>query len=174
MGRSNLGLSWIQGDSLTNLAVPVWNWGLYYEALIRRIQSRALQTEYEESTKALNYYWGLSAGAVDVYVSDQLPDGVKRLAELLKRGITSGLCDPFQGPLFNQQGEQMSQENAFLTMDQIISMDWLVNSIQGQIPSYEELSDTGKATVDMVGVERLIRSKKNPEGTHPSDGGDQS
>jgi basic membrane lipoprotein Med (substrate-binding protein (PBP1-ABC) superfamily) len=174
MGRSNLGLSWMTEDSLTNLAVPVWNWGLYYEAMIRRIQSRALQTEYEESSKALNYYWGLSAGAVDVYVSEQLPDGVKHLAEYLKRGITTGLCNPFQGPLYSQQGERMVQEHSILTMEQIITMDWLVSTIEGRIPAYEELSDTGKATVDMVGVERLIRSKQSAQADSSADGGDGS
>jgi basic membrane lipoprotein Med (substrate-binding protein (PBP1-ABC) superfamily) len=174
MGRSNLGLSWMTEDSLTNLAVPVWNWGLYYEAMIRRIQSRALQTEYEESSKALNYYWGLSAGAVDVYVSEQLPDGVKHLAEYLKRGITTGLCNPFQGPLYSQRGERMVQEHSILTMEQIITMDWLVSTIEGRIPAYEELSDTGKATVDMVGVERLIRSKQSAQADSSADGGDGS
>jgi hypothetical protein len=59
-------------------------------------------------------------------------------------------------------------------MDQIITMDWLVSPIEGRIPSYEELSDTGKATVDMVGVERLIRSKQSASGDSSANGGDGS
>jgi basic membrane lipoprotein Med (substrate-binding protein (PBP1-ABC) superfamily) len=161
MGRSNLGLSWMDGEHLTNLAVPIWKWGSYYEALVRRLQTKALQTEYEESNKAVNYYWGLSAGVVDLYLSDLLPDGVKRLGQLLKQGVCSGLCDPFQGPLRDQQGNLVKKEGP-LHMEQIITMDWLVEPIRGRIPDYEELCDTGKATVDQVGIQRLIRGKQSP------------
>ena len=38
-------------------------------------------------------------------------------------------------------------------------MDWLVENVVGTIPSYEELSEEGKATVDIVGVERVTEDR---------------
>ena len=69
-----VGLSLVQGGSQTGLALPVWQWGAYYEALVRRVQDHSLQAEYAESSKALNYYWGMSAGVVELKLSEALPD----------------------------------------------------------------------------------------------------
>ena len=38
-------------------------------------------------------------------------------------------------------------------------MDWLVHNVVGTIPTYEQLSDEGKATVDIVGVERATEDR---------------
>ena len=45
-------------------------------------------------------------------------------------------------------------------MEQIIGMDWLNENVVGAIPAYDELSEIGKATVDMVGVEKVRETKK--------------
>ena len=39
-------------------------------------------------------------------------------------------------------------------------MDWLAENIVGSIPEYDELSETGKATVDLVGVEAVSKDKR--------------
>ena len=39
-------------------------------------------------------------------------------------------------------------------------MDWLAENIVGSIPEYDELSETGKATVDLVGVEIISKDKR--------------
>ena len=147
--RSSFGLSLVSKGTLVNLAFPVWQWGIYYESLIRLIQNGSFQAEYEESGKALSYYWGMSAGAVELRCSDTVPPGIRNMAELLQKSIRAGLCYPFQGVLYTQDGRQLSGD---LSPEQIISMDWLVENVEGAIPVYEELTDMGKATVDMVGV----------------------
>ena len=50
-------------------------------------------------------------------------------------------------------------EGHFLSLDEIIRMDWLVENVVGTIPHYVELSDEGKATVDIVGVERATEDR---------------
>ena len=149
----NFGLSVIEGDHQVNLAMPVWKWGIYYEALLRRIQDRSFQMEYRESHKALNYYWGLSSGVVDLRCSYRLPDCTRKLADLLRDGIRSGLCHPFRGPIYDQRGTLQVEEGDALDVERIITMDWLADNVVGSIPAYEALSDTGKATVGIVGVE---------------------
>lgn len=150
--RSSFGLSIIDENGQTPLARPMWLWGSYYEMIIRSIRDGTFKSEYEGSTRALNYFWGLSAGVVDLQCFDVLPESVKRLAALLKDSIRSGV-EPFMGPLFNQEGKEIVGEEQSLTAEQIISMDWLVENIVGSIPSYEQLDATGKATADVVGVE---------------------
>ena len=149
----SFGLSLIESDHQVNLAMPVWNWGVYYEAILRRIQDRSFQIEYQESHKALNYYWGLSAGVVDLNCSFRLPDSTRKLADLLRDGIRSGSCHPFRGPIYDQEGRQQVPEGDVLDVEGIITMDWLAENVVGALPAYEELSDTGKATVGILGVD---------------------
>lgn len=149
----SFGLSVIEGDHQVNLAMPVWRWGIYYEAILRRIQDRSFQMEYQESHKALNYYWGLSSGVVDLRCSFRLPDSTRKLADLLRDGIRSGSCHPFRGPIYDQTGHKQVPEGDILDVERIITMDWLVENVVGSLPAYDELSDTGKATVGIVGVD---------------------
>ena len=158
-GHSNFGLSLVNEAGQVNLARPVWQWGVYYEALIRRIRDKSFQAEYAESSKALNYYWGMSAGVVELYCSDKLPDSTRRLADWLQRGIRTDLFRPFQGPLYAQGGKKVLGAEQSLSAEQIIGMDWLNENITGAIPVYEELTETGKATVDMVGIEPSTKDK---------------
>lgn len=157
--RSSFGLSIIDEHGQTPLARPLWLWGSYYEAVIRSIRNGTFKSEYEGSTRAINYYWGLSAGVVDIQCYDVLPESVKRLTHLLKDSICSGV-EPFMGPLFNQDGREVIGEEQSLTPEQIINMDWLVENVIGAIPSYEELDDVGKATADVVGVEPSTKEKQ--------------
>lgn len=149
--QSSFGLSLVSEGDFVNLAVPVWQWGIYYESLIRHIQNGSFRAEYEESGKALSYYWGMSAGAVELHCSDTIPPGIRNMAELLQKSIRADLWYPFQGVLYTQDGKQLSGD---ISPEQIISMDWLVENVEGTIPVYDELTDMGKATVDMVGVKR--------------------
>lgn len=61
--------------------------------------------KYDDNTaakKAINYWWGMSAGVVDVICSQNLPIGTKRLVELLKDTIRTGEFNPFSGILYSQ------------------------------------------------------------------------
>ena len=149
---SSFGLSLVGEDGQVNLAMPVWRWGVYYEELLRRIRNKSFQSEYQESRKALNYYWGMSAGVVELCCSDKLPDSAQKLAAILRDGICSGNCHPFRGPLYAQGGRQIIGASDTLSTEDIINMDWLVDNIVGSIPTYDELSEAAKATVGIVGV----------------------
>ncbi len=148
-----LGLSYIDGDNQKLLAAPIWNWGVYYEGLLRQILNGTLKAEYLSSSKAINYYWGMSAGAVDVSVTDAVPESVKRLAGYLREGISRWFVDPFIGPLHIQGGGTVGEKDRPFDMEDIITMDYLVENVDGRIPVYDELDSTGKATVETAGVD---------------------
>ena len=155
--RSNFGLFKMTDEGRETLAVPVWQWGTYYESIIRRIQDKSFQAEYAESDKALNYYWGMSAGVIGLRCSEKVPAGTRRMAELLQDSIKANLLRPFKGEFWTQDGQELDGE---LTPEQIIGMDYLAQNVEGAIPAYDELNETGKATVDMVGVERAAREPR--------------
>ena len=155
--RSPFGLSLVGEDGQVTLAMSVWRWDVYYEAVLRRIRSKTFQAEYQESSKALNYYWGMSAGVVDLKYSDKLPDSVRKLADLLKDGICAGTCNPFRGPLYDQNGRQRASKGDALTPEQVINMAWLNENIVGALPAYDELDETGKGTVGIVGVDPVAK-----------------
>lgn len=150
--RIGLGLTMAGDDGQVLLASPQWKWGVYYEELIQRIRDGSLLSEYRESSRALNYYWGLSAGVVDLLCTDKLPDATKRLAHLLRESICSGFCDPFRGPLYNQNGHKMEAAHESFGPEQIMAMDWLNENIVGKIPAYHELNEGGKAAAEVSGV----------------------
>ena len=152
------GLNLVTESASVNLATPLWQWGSYYEEILRRVLTRAADAEYRESGRALNYYWGMSAGVVGLQCSDKVPPATRRLAALLGESIRSGACNPFLGPLYTQSGKVL-ENDALLTPEQIINMDYLMENVVGAIPRYEDLSELGKATVDMVGVAPATKDK---------------
>ncbi len=151
--RGAFGLYKVTETEKYNLVMPVWQWGVYYETIIRSILNNSFQTAYQESSRALNYYWGMSAGVEERFLSSHLPESTKKLAALLPEAICSGISDPFHGPLYRQDGVLVDGEDHTLSLEQIINMDWLVSNVVGEIPEYQDLTEEARATVDIVGVE---------------------
>ena len=158
--RDTYGLSYVKGDTSEPLMHSVWCWGKYYEAIINRILDKSLQAEYNRSDKALNYYWGLSAGVVDVWCSDSLTLSTRRLVDFLKESIKQNICIPFLTPLITQSGEVIGEGQKSLSLEEIINMDYLANNVIGEIPRYNDLNDMGKATVTTAGIEK---AQNDPE-----------
>ena len=153
-GGFSYGLAQVTDQGALNLAMPVLQWGVYYETILRQILDGTFRTEYAESRKALNYYWGMTAGVVDLRCSGRLPESTRKMADFIRRSICSGICEPFSGPIYTQNGWTINGENNnSLSPEQIVNMDWLAENVVGALPSYDQLSEIGKATVDMVGVD---------------------
>ena len=120
--------------------------------ILRRFLNKTVQDEYASSSKALNYYWGMSAGVVDIRYTESLQNGTRRLAAFLKESIVRETCTPFVTPLYTQSGEAIGQEQGALRQEQIAGMDYLVENVRGSIPQYTQLNPIAKATVDTAGV----------------------
>jgi len=153
------GLTQDDGKASRLLAAPLWRWDVYYEEMLRRLMDKSLREDYESSSKALNYYWGMSAGVVDAEWSPELPEGVQKLAGYLKQGIRQGFCDPFLLPVRRQNGEPVALDEHALGLERIMEMDYLVENVVGTIPSYDELRNYSRATVDVMGVEPSTKER---------------
>ena len=150
--NSSFGLFSLNEEGKKNLAMPIWHWGVYYEKLVRSILNKTLQQQYEASNKALNYYWGMSADVVEFVCSKNMPESVRKLANLLKENIIKNVYSPFNGPFYTNTGEIIDQSGVGLSFEEIINMNWLNENVEGVIPVYEQLSEDGKATVESAGA----------------------
>lgn len=158
--RRSFGLSHIGHDKTDLLAVPVWKWGVYYEKILRSTLDKTIKSEYINTARALNYYWGMSAGVVDVEYAPALPLASRRYADFFRSSLISGVGKPFLTPFYTQSGEIIGSRQLELTLEQIISMDYLVDNVVGSIPTYNELSPVGQETVDMVGIRQAKMKAK--------------
>ena len=163
--RHSFGLSHIGRDKTDLLAVPVWKWGVYYEKILRSALDKTIKSEYINTARALNYYWGMSAGVVDIEYAPALPLPSRRYADFFRSSLINGAGKPFLTPFYTQSGEIIGSRQHELSLEQIISMDYLADNVIGSIPTYDELSDVGKATVDMVGIRQARMSAEQKEGT---------
>ena len=138
-----------------SLAMPVWQWGNFYEKLIRTIMEGTWKYDDDPSTtKAINYWWGMSADVVGVICSQNLPIGTKRLVELLKNTISRGEFNPFSGILYSQEGIVQAHPYRTLSPEAIMEMDWLAENVIGSIPKETELKEHTKAVVGQQGLDK--------------------
>ena len=136
------GLYEVTGYGIRNLALSIYDWGAFYERLIGRILRGSWKTGEEDTMKAINYWWGLSAGVIDVICSGDLPAGTVQLAELMKRTISSEDFHPFTGPITDQNGVLRCTAGQTLSHEEIMLMDWLADNVTGFIPDIEELKQS--------------------------------
>ena len=156
------GLYQVINGEIHNYAMPFWNWGEFYVRIVRSILDGTWKYhDNAPGTKALNYWWGMSTGVVDVITSRSLPLGTMRLVDLLRKTIVQRDFDPFHGVLYAQGGVCVQpEEHATLRPEQIITMDWLADNVIGEIPSYDSLIDAAKPLVSLQGVGPAEKPKK--------------
>ena len=139
--------------NVINLAAPVWNWGTYYELIARNVLEgtwdAAGQAAEDRST---NYWWGMSAGVIDVILSEKLPYYSKKLVDTFRSGIVSGRISPFMGELHSQSELIRPATSRGLSNEEIITMSWLNDNVIGSLPKKEALNEEANAAVDVSGV----------------------
>jgi basic membrane lipoprotein Med (substrate-binding protein (PBP1-ABC) superfamily) len=144
-----------RGGILQDLASPFWHWGRFYENVVRSILDGSWSRDKSGvDGRAVNYWWGMNSGAIDVLLSRELPHGVRRLANILRDGIISGAIEPFRCHITAQDGSLKNEGARSLSQDEILHMDWLCENVDGFIPEYEQLTERAKAIYRMQGVHR--------------------
>ena len=137
--------------SMQPMGSPCWMWGKFYEQVIRSI----LDGTWEQDTEqAVNYWWGMNSGVIDVTLSDRLPEGLKVLANTLREGLRSGTLDPFRRRLVAQDGTVINDGSRSLSMEELLHMTWLCENVEGCIPEFDQLIPISKPMVRELGVYR--------------------
>ena len=159
-GDKDWGLFRIREDGqLQTLAVPCLDWGEFYVRLVRSIFNGGWNDE--PSDRSINYYWGLDSGVLDLQFPPELPDGVCRLARLLRGALAEGSLQPFSDQILDQDGVLRCGEGQSLRAEEIVAMDWLCENVDGAIPPFEALQPRSRELVRLLGVYRdLIAPQK--------------
>lgn len=142
-----------EDGTLENLATPIWDWGKFYEQIVRNIfKGGSTESDAQKGKKAVNYWWGMSADVIDVICSKSMPHGTSRLIEFLKNSIRAGAFHPFDGPIYGQGGVVRCEKGKSLEAEEIITMDWLAENVIGKIPELDELTDEARELVEFQGI----------------------
>ena len=152
--QRRLGVFLRLGERQVNVASSYWNWGAFYTKIMKSVLDGSWEElkSTSEAGQTINYWWGLSAGAVDVRVGEKVPAETARLAALLKKSIAEGSFRPFDGPVYDQAGNLRIETGEVLSPHQILMMDWLVENIDGEIPKLEQLTPTAQELVKIQGI----------------------
>ncbi|GAB4526791.1 MAG: hypothetical protein Kow0063_01380 [Anaerolineae bacterium] len=114
------------GDTV--LTSPVWNWGVKYVDIVRRVMEGTYSSE--------SYWGGLADQVVDLApLSDRVPDEIKALVEERKSLLASGAWDVFCGPIKGANGKLVVAEGNCLTDEEMLSMDYFVEGVVGEAPA---------------------------------------
>lgn len=114
------------------LGAGYWNWGVYYQRIVSSIASQS----YEEvirnlapGSRLINFYWGMSTGVLDIWLSKTLPNQTHRLITQMRKLLVNDELNPFEGPLVTAEGLVVCEEEQSLDTEQILSMNWLNDNI---------------------------------------------
>lgn len=110
-----------------SLTSPVWNWGPYYVKTVEAVKNGTWKTE--------EYYGSMKDGIVDLGpFNDVVPQEIRDLVNEKKQEIIDGKFYVFQGPIKDQSGKVRVPEGKKMTMEEILSFDWFVEGVEGEIP----------------------------------------
>ena len=143
-----------QAEEPERVAMPVWDWGRYYELIVRSIQDDRWRKEGgAHRDRALNYWWGMSADVVRLELGEGLATGQRRLVQTLRQALVEGRLHPFEGTLVAQRGIVVREEGSSrLTSEQIASMRWLNENVVGRLPKSWEISPAAAGAVATSGI----------------------
>jgi basic membrane protein A len=128
------GLHWVGYDSDASefapdawVTAPVWNWGPYYIDRVRAVLDGTWKSE--------SYYGHIGDGIVDLAPFGPSVDQKARAAIAAKREqMTSGEFEPFQGPIYDQDGKLRVKQGDALSLDELLSINWWVKGMEGERP----------------------------------------
>lgn len=133
------GLFQIYEDGLyEQIASPCRNWGAFYVQIVKCFLSLELDSSpfSKRGDHAVNYWWGMPSGTVDIQWTDKIPEGTNTLANLLKVGMKNGTVDPFARKIISQNGKIRNDGGKKLSSEEILSMNWLCENVNGFIPDF--------------------------------------
>ena len=143
----------VEDGVLSPLGSPVWLWGHFYENVIRSILNGNWH-KGKNNLHAVNYWWGMDSGVIDVQLADSLPEGLQQLTYMLRKGLREGTLEPFHRKLVAQEGRMINDGSRDLTPEELLHMDWLCENVIGEIPAFDQIAPFARDMVRELGVYR--------------------
>ena len=113
------------------LTSAIWNWGPYYIDIVESVMDGSWESE--------QYWGGWQDGVVDMapvaeFVPEEIRTSINEEIARFKSGEET-IFTIFTGPLTDQTGEVRVPEGQSMTAEELLSMDWFVEGVDGDIPS---------------------------------------
>ncbi len=138
-----------------HIAVPLWDWGRFYEQFLKRyLERQRLENIKVGDNVGLNYWWGMDTGVVGVVNSVRTSYHTRRLSEILCNAIREGRLFPFDGEIHAADRVIREKGDPRLTNEEIITMDWLCDNVIGEIPYVDDLVEEARGAVYVSGVRK--------------------
>ena len=74
--------------------------------------------------------------------------------EPLGDGVVKGTISPSDGELRSREGIVKTAGSARLTYEEILSINWLNENVEGEIPPTWEMNENAKKSVSVAGVKK--------------------
>ncbi len=140
------------GEELHSIATTVCHWGKFYEQIIQGIRNDAWKTDTNENkNRAINYWWGMSAGVTELICSNKLPSETRRLVSVMSELIKQGRFKLFDTELRDNEGNIQQRADERMSYNQIVKMDWLLDNVEGSVPSFSDLKEDALPLVLLQG-----------------------
>lgn len=108
------------------LTAPVWNWGVYYVDVVKKIQAGEWDGQ--------NYWGHMKDGVVMLdELSANAPEEAKAVVKEYTDKINSGEFKVFTGPIYDNQKNLVVKEGESMTDEQLLSMKFLVDGVIGKL-----------------------------------------
>lgn len=108
------------------LTAPVWYWGKFYASEVQKIM--------DGNWKQENYYGDMKDGLVDLApLTDNVAEGTQEAVDKARAAIIDGSLNVFAGPIKDQTGTVKIPEGSAMTFDEMMSVDWFVQGVEGKI-----------------------------------------
>lgn len=108
------------------LTAIIDDWDPYYVSRVKAVM--------DGTWTSIDTWDGLKEGMVGIAsYGDAVPADVRAAADAVKQGLIDGTLHPFQGPIRNQAGEQVVADGEVLDDGALLSMDWYVEGVQGEL-----------------------------------------
>ena len=115
-----------QSENLSDvwLTASLYNWGPYYTERVQAVADGTWETG--------SYYGGIADGFVSLApFGDQVSEDTIAMIEEQQAAIVDGSFYPLTGPLVDQAGEERVADGVKMTLDEILSMDWFIEGVEG-------------------------------------------
>jgi basic membrane protein A and related proteins len=111
-----------------HLTANTENWGIYYIDTVKKLMAGTL-------TGNRHTAWGIKEGMVELSsLNKSVPAEVAKLFADKKQAIVDGKLAPFAGPIKDNLGMLKVPANTVLTEQQLMSINWYVEGVEGSIP----------------------------------------
>ncbi len=141
-----------EGEALNSIATTVCHWGRFYEQILESIRKDTWTTDLAVNrNRAINYWWGMSAGVTELICSGKIPYETRRLVTVMTELIQKGQFRLFDTELTDNKCVCRQKAGVHMSHAQIVKMDWLLDNVEGRIPTFGELEDEALPLVMLQG-----------------------